>query len=144
MKKIGSPSLGLWEVQNPCEHTQTHDISGKRYPTWPCFVVKNTPFFWSTTPHYVVFTKFLGVFLTTKHGHVGYRFPLISWVWVSSRGFWTSQRPREGDPIFFKKPYFFNFTETCFGIPWCCRILVYMSLVPTNSFFIKLLLSDCE
>ena len=27
---------------------------------------------WSKTPHFLV-----GVFLTTKHGHVEYRFPLI-------------------------------------------------------------------
>ena len=94
LKKIVSPSLGLWVVQNPREDTQTLVISGKWYPTWPCFVLKKT-----ARPK-------KGIFLTTKHGHVGYRFPLISWVWVSSRGFRTTQRPREGDPIFFKKPNF--------------------------------------
>ena len=133
MRKIGSPSTVLRLVKNPHQCSQTHDITGKRYPTWLCSLVKNTLFWWSIAPQIYLGNHKKRVFLTIEHSHVGYHFPAISWVWEYLWGFLTNRSTVEGDPIFLKKPYFFNFTENGFGIFGCWGTLVYVSICLPNS-----------
>ena len=49
----------------------------------------------------------------------------------------------EGDPIFLKKTYFFNFTENGFGIFGCWGILVYVSICLPKSNVIAVALGCC-
>ena len=49
----------------------------------------------------------------------------------------------EGDPIFLKKPYFFNFTKNGFGIFGCCGTLVHVSICLPNSNVIADALTCC-
>ena len=85
------------------------------------------------------------MFRTTEHSHVGYRFPVISWVWESLHGFLTNRSTVEGDPIFLKKPYFFNFTENGSEIYGWWGTLVYVSIcLPNSNCVLAVKYGNCE
>ena len=93
MRKIGSPSTVLQLVRNLHRDSQTHDIIGKRKVD-KVQHPRATAITFEFGRHNDTYTK------VPQHPK-------------------SNRSTVEGDPIFLKKPYFFNFTENGFGIFGC-------------------------